>query len=59
MERETSRRVGEHSEMRLSNVREELERGEGGGGYGDGDGGDGQGVWIVSTGTPLLEPENR
>ena len=41
-------------------MREEMESGGGGGGGPtEGDGGEGQGVWMVSTGTPLLEPDHR
>ena len=46
--------------MRLARVREEMESGGGGGGGGvEEEGGEGQGVWMVSTGTPLLEPDQR
>ena len=41
-------------------MREEMESGGGGGGGGvEEEGGEGQGVWMVSTGTPLLEPDQR
>ena len=45
--------------MRLARVREEMESGGGGGGVVEEEGGEGQGVWMVSTGTPLLEPDQR